>query len=55
MMEESDSSRKESSITFPPMKTGTNRVNEEREKVSTVNSSSNAELGYTKKKPRMKI
>ena len=49
MMEESDSSRKESSITFPPMKTGTNRVNEEREKVSTVNSSSNAELGYSKK------
>ena len=49
MMEESESSRKESSITFPPMKTGTNRVNEEREKVSTVNSSSNAELGYSKK------
>ena len=49
MMEESESSRKESSITFPPMKTGTNRVNEEREKVSTVNSSSNAALGYSKK------
>ena len=39
---------KESSITFPPMKTGTTYVNEEREKVSPVNSSSNVELGYSK-------
>ena len=39
---------KESSITFPPMKTGTTHVNEEREKVSHVNSSSNVELGYSK-------
>ena len=39
---------KESSITFPPMKTGTTHVNEERKKVSTVNSSSNVELGYSK-------
>ena len=50
MMEESDSSRKESSITPPPpMKTGTTHVNEEREKVSPVISSSNAEPGYSKK------
>ena len=39
---------KESSITFPPMKTGTTHVNEERDKVSPVNSSSNVELGYSK-------
>ena len=39
---------KESSITFPPMKTGTTQVNEERKKVPTVNSSSNVELGYSK-------
>ena len=31
------------------MKTGTIYVNEEREKVSPVNSSSNAEPGYSKK------
>ena len=49
MMEELDSSRKEPSITFPPMKAGTTHVNEEREKVSPVNSSSNAEPGYSKK------
>ena len=49
MMEESDSSRKEPSITFPPMKTGTIYVNEEREKVSPVNSPSNAEPGYSEK------
>ena len=48
-MEELDSSRKEPSITFPPMKTGTTHVNEEREKVSPINSSSNAEPGYSKK------
>ena len=48
-MEELDSSRTEPSITFPPMKTGTTHVNEEREKVSPVNSSSNAEPGYSKK------
>ena len=39
---------KESSITFPTMKTGTTHVNEERKKVPTVNSSSNVELGYSK-------
>ena len=49
MMEELDSSRKEPSITFPPMKTGITHVNEEREKVSPVNSSSNAEPGFSKK------
>ena len=49
MMEESDSSRKEPSITFPPMKTGTNHVNEESEKVSPVNLSSNTEPGYSNK------
>ena len=48
MIEESDSSRKEPSITFP-LKKGTVHVNEEREKVSPVNSSSNAEPGYSKK------
>ena len=49
-MEESDCSRKESSITpAPPMKTGTTHVNEEREKVSPVISCSNAEPGYSKK------
>ena len=49
MMEESDSSRKEPSITLPPLKIGTISVNEEREKVSPVSSSSNAEPGYSKK------
>ena len=49
MMEESDSRRNEPSITFPPMKTGPTHVNGEREKVSPVNSSSNAETGYSKK------
>ena len=44
MIEESDSSRKEPSITFP-LKKGIVHVNEEREKVSPVNSSSNAEPG----------
>ena len=39
---------KESNITFPLMKTGTTNVNEEREKVAPVNSSSNVELGYLK-------
>ena len=48
MIEESDSSRKEPSITFP-LKKGTVHVNEERKKVSPVNSSSNAEPGYSKK------
>ena len=48
MMEESESSRNESSITFSPVKTGTTHVNEEREKVSPVNSSSNAEPGCSK-------
>ena len=43
MMEESDPRRKESSITFHPMKTGAIHVNEEREMVSPVNSSSKAE------------
>ena len=46
MMEESDSSRKEPSIIFPPMKTGTIHANEQREKVSPVNSYWNAEPGY---------
>ena len=54
MMEKSDSSMKEPSITFPPMKKRTTHVNEEREKVSSANSSSNAEPGYSKN-PRMKI
>ena len=45
-MEEPEYSRKESSITFPPMKTGNFHVNEERERVSLVNSFSNAEPGY---------
>ena len=49
MMEESDSSRKEPSITFPPIKTGTIYVNEEKEKVSPVISPSNAEPGYSGK------
>ena len=49
MMEEWDSIRKESSITPPPMKTGTTHVNEERENVYPVISSSNAEPGYSKK------
>ena len=49
MTEESESSRKEPSITFPPMKTARTHVNEEREKVSPVNSSSNGEPSYSKK------
>ena len=48
MIEEPESSRKESSVTFPPMKTWTTHVNEEREKVSPFNSSSNAEPFYSK-------
>ena len=48
MMEESESIRKESRITFPPMKTGTTRVNEEREELSLVNSSLNPDPGYSK-------
>ena len=48
MREESESSKKESSITFPIMKTGTSHINQEREKVCPVNSSSNAEPGYSK-------
>ena len=48
-MEESEYSRNESSITFPAMKTGTTHVNEEKEKVSPVNSCSNAEPGCSKK------
>ena len=47
MMEESESIRKESRITFPPMKTGTTRVNEEREELF-VNSSLNPDPGYSK-------
>ena len=54
MMEKLDSSMKEPSITFPPMQKRTTHVNEEREKVSSANSSSNAEPGYSKN-PRMKI
>ena len=46
LMEQSESSRKESNITFPPMKTGTAHVNLERKRFSPVNSSSNAEPGY---------
>ena len=42
-------SREDPSITSPPMKTGTTHVNEERGKVSPVNSSSNPEPGYSKK------
>ena len=49
MMEQSESRKKQSSITFPPVKTGTAQVNEEKKKVSPVNSSSNAEPGYLKK------
>ena len=48
MMEETEYSRKEPGITFPPMKTGTTNVNKVREKISPVNSSSNAESGYSK-------
>ena len=48
LMEQSESSRKESNITFPPMKTGTANVNLDRERFSPVNSSSNAEPGYCK-------
>ena len=47
MIEELDSSRKEPSITFPPMKAGIVHVKEEREKVSPVSSYSNAEPGYS--------
>ena len=39
---------KEANLTFPPIKTGTAHVNEEREKVSPINLSSNAEPGYSK-------
>ena len=49
MMEEPDPSRKQPSITFPPIKTRTTHVHEKREKVPPVNSSSNAEPGYSKK------
>ena len=48
MTNESKSSRKESSITFLPMKTGANRVNKETEKLYRVNSSPKAEPGYSK-------
>ena len=48
MVEGSESSKKESSINFPSMKTGTTHVNEEREQFSPANSSSNAEPGYSK-------
>ena len=51
MMEEPDPSRKQPSITFPPIKTRTTHVHEKREKVPPVNSSSNAEPGYSKKNP----
>ena len=47
MMEKPESTREEPSIAFPPMKTGTTNVNEEKE-VSLVSSSSNAEPGYSK-------
>ena len=49
MMGQSQSSRKESSITFPPMKTGTTYVNQEKEEFFPDSSSSNAEPGYLKK------
>ena len=49
MIEESDSSRKKQSITFSPMKLGTSHVDDERNKVSPVNSSLNTEPGYSKK------
>ena len=49
MMEESDSSWKEPSITFPTMKTGTSHINKEWEKVSPIDWSSNAEPGYWEK------
>ena len=48
MMQKSESSRKESSFTLPPTKTGTTHVDKERE-VSPVNSSSNTEPSYSKK------
>ena len=48
-MEESESSRNQPSITFPPMKAEIIHVNKEREKVSPVNSSSNLEPGYSEK------
>ena len=38
-MEESESSRKEPSVSFPPLKTWTTEVNEEGKKVSPVKSS----------------
>ena len=47
MMEEPESSKKESSITFPSMKTGTIRVNQEKKNVSPVITSNET--------PRMKI
>ena len=48
MMGELNSSRKEPSITFRPIKAETTYGNEETD-VSPVNSSSNAELGYSRK------
>ena len=48
MMEKSESSRKEENVIFPPMKPGATYINKEREKVSSVNSSSNSETGYSK-------
>ena len=48
MMGQSQSSRKESSIAFPPMKTGTTYVNQEKEEFFPDSSSSNAEPGYLK-------
>ena len=47
-VEESEPSRRELSITFILMKTGTTHVNEETEKVSSVNLSLNAEPSYSK-------
>ena len=54
MMEELDSSWREPSITFPPMKAGTTHVNEEREKVSP-SIYPRMESQATRKNPRMKI
>ena len=48
MMEESESSRRQQGISFPPMKTGKTNVNKERKYLSPVNSSSSAESGCSK-------
>ena len=53
-MNESKSSRKESSITFLPMKTGTTRVNKETEN-STLSTHPRKQSQAIRKTPRMKI